>query len=160
MDEFKSIKDKSIDDAEKHAHTFRTMTKNHNNRYFFTFIVCEFLNLIAAIFNFIITDKFLSGNFAFYGKRVIQYYYARDTLEAVMVTYIDEHSRQKLIPVRVNPMCCAFPTMVSCNVETVGLAGGKAVKNHICILAQNIVYQKIYLLLIYQLQILLEMFWL
>ena len=147
MDEFKSIREKSIDDAAKHADSFRMQTKNQNNRYFFTFIFCEFLNLVAAGFNFAIMDKFLSGNFFAYGKKVVQYYFARDTLDMVTITYTDTYGRQIDISVHVNPMCVAFPTMVSCNVETIGKAGGASVENHICILTQNVIYEKLYVLL-------------
>ena len=146
MAEFISEKEKSTDDAEKHARFFKTLTKNHNNRYFLTFVFCELLNLISAVINFFIIDRFFSGNFVAYGKKVLQYYFYRETLEAVRVTYTGTNNDQTYMDVRINPMCSAFPTLVSCNVETIGSAGGKVIENHICILAQNLIYEKIYLL--------------
>ena len=130
----------------KHAQIFKTLTKNHNNRYFLTFVSCELLNLICAIANFYIIDRFLSGNFTAYGTRVLRYYFDRETLEKVRVTYTDTNNDQTYMNIAVNPMCAAFPTLVSCNVETIGSAGGKVIENHICILAQNIIYEKIYLM--------------
>merc|ERR1712223_801890 len=46
-----------------------------------------------------------------------------------------------------NPMCAAFPTEVSCMVPNVGAAGGEQYHNGLCILTQNIIDEKIYLVL-------------
>lgn len=44
-------------------------------------------------------------------------------------------------------MCSVFPTLVSCNVNQVGAGGGDDRTNAICILSQNIVNEKIYLII-------------
>merc|ERR1712038_1198220 len=46
-----------------------------------------------------------------------------------------------------NPMCAAFPTEVSCMVPNIGAAGGEQYHNGLCILTQNIINEKIYLVL-------------
>jgi len=46
-----------------------------------------------------------------------------------------------------NPMCSVFPTVTSCNIPNVGAAGGEQVHNGLCVLTQNIINEKIYLVL-------------
>merc|ERR1712241_600039 len=46
---------------------------------------------------------------------------------------------------RLNPMCKVFPTAVSCTMPKVGTAGGESNSNHLCILSQNVINEKIYL---------------
>jgi hypothetical protein len=47
----------------------------------------------------------------------------------------------------VNPYCRAFPTDVSCTVPNVGAAGGEQNHNGLCILSQNIINEKMYLVI-------------
>ena len=42
-------------------------------------------------------------------------------------------------------MCAAFPTEVSCNIPYIGAAGGKAISNGLCVLTQNNINEKLYL---------------
>ena len=44
-------------------------------------------------------------------------------------------------------MCSLFPTEVSCSIPVVGAAGESQSHNGICVLTQNIINEKIYLLL-------------
>ena len=44
-------------------------------------------------------------------------------------------------------MCRAFPTEVSCDFPSVGAAGGSQTTNGLCILTQNNINEKIYLVL-------------
>ena len=44
-------------------------------------------------------------------------------------------------------MCALFPTEVSCSIPVVGAAGENQEHNGICVLTQNIINEKIYLLL-------------
>ena len=46
-----------------------------------------------------------------------------------------------------NPMCALFPTEVSCSIPVVGAAGESQEHNGLCVLTQNIINEKIYLLL-------------
>ncbi len=58
-----------------------------------------------------------------------------------------------LVPIRaernvvVSPFCRTFPTEVSCTVPNVGAAGLEQNHNGMCVLSQNIINEKIYLLL-------------
>merc|ERR1712226_1830340 len=79
--------------------------------------------------NFWATDKFLNGDFKYYGWNAIKYY---------MMT----PEEQK---VSINPLCEAFPAEVSCDVPNMGAAGGVQNSNGLCILSQNIINEKMYL---------------
>jgi hypothetical protein len=114
--------------VEKFVKYYRS-TFHHNQMYFTYFVCMEFLNIIMLFANFWATDKFLNGNFKYYGWNAIKYY---------MMT----PEEQK---VSVNPLCQAFPTEVSCDVPNMGAAGGMQNSNGLCILSQNIINEKMYL---------------
>ena len=48
-----------------------------------------------------------------------------------------------------NPMCDVFPTKVSCDLKIVAETGSVNEKNGFCILSQNIVNEKVFLVLFY-----------
>ena len=81
---------------------------------------------------FYLTDSFLDGSFKTYGYDVLKYY-----LELAM----DPTKERK------NPMCILFPTKVGCPIEIGGTGGNTNVGNFYCILSQNIINEKIYLVL-------------
>ena len=47
----------------------------------------------------------------------------------------------------LNPMCNVFPITVNCELKTAGVNGKADVKSDICMLGQNVMNQKIYLVL-------------
>ena len=47
----------------------------------------------------------------------------------------------------VSPLCATFPKTISCDVPAVGASGGMQWHNGLCVLSQNIINEKIYLLL-------------
>ena len=51
------------------------------------------------------------------------------------------------LPPHRNPMCSVFPTVTSCNIPNVGAGGGEQMHNGLCVLTQNIINEKIYLVL-------------
>ena len=115
-------------DKEKKARKFINLSKSQNKVYLTSFLACETLNFGVAIVNFLIIDLFLNGKFATYGTDVIRYLIGYDG--AVK-----------------DPMCSTFPTLVSCEHYHAGTNGKIDVRNKICILSQNIINEKIYLLL-------------
>ena len=72
------------------------------------------------------TSAFLDTDFSTYGTDVLEY-------------LSDEHGG------KLNPMCKVFPTAVSCTMPKVGTGGGESNTNHLCILSQNVINEKIYL---------------
>merc|ERR1712018_397424 len=79
-------------------------------------------------------------NFAKYGIDVLKYHYGEE-LEFIFGQQAKEESS------RVDPMCNSFPTMVSCDMNTSGKGGQTEGNNFLCILSQNIINEKIYLVL-------------
>jgi len=104
---------------------------HRNTWYYAYFFVCELMNYILLVVQFQYTDKILNGKFLWYG------------LEAWV--YLSSGKNHK--DGALNPMCAAFPTEVSCELPTVGAAGGEQSHNGLCVLTQNIINEKIYLIL-------------
>jgi len=103
---------------------------HRNTWYFAYFVCCELLNFALLLIQFVETNKFLNGKFAWYGLEV-------------MVYLGKERPDRKA---GTNPMCAVFPTEVSCNIPNVGAAGGKQTSNGLCVLTQNIINEKMYLI--------------
>jgi len=107
--------------------------KNRYNVYFFGFIVCELMNLLAVAIFFLLTDRFLNFRFLDYGWKVMDYF--RLPPEEQMVPWIK------------NPMCRTFPRIASCNYFRYGIGGGQENINAICILTLNVINDKIFYIL-------------
>ena len=106
-------------------------TFHHNNSYFLKYVSCEFMNLILLIANYSATDAFLNGKFASYGKDCLNFYLLP----------------KKESMYEPDPFCSTFPTVVRCDYKDVGAAGGSQNHDGLCILSQNIINQKVYLVL-------------
>jgi len=97
----------------------------------------ECLNLAIALATFFIIDRFLSGNFSTYGSDAINFLSGADS------PYYNPDTRTN-----IDPMCYAFPTVVSCKYPAgAGPNGIPEKRNTLCILTPNTVNQKIYLIL-------------
>ena len=90
----------------------------------------ELLNFFLLALQFDLTDRFLSGKFSWYGY------------ETIMYLRMSKAEREGVH----NPMCAAFPTEISCSLPDVGAAGGTQMQNGMCVLTQNIINEKIYLI--------------
>jgi len=123
--------------VEKYVRYFRSI-QHHCQWYFAKFLVCETLNFLLLFLNFWATDQFLNGKFKWYGLDVMQYYQMS----------VPERKHQ------INPMCAVFPTEVSCTVPNIGAAGGEQNHNGLCVLSQNIINEKIYLIIWWYLSVL------
>jgi len=104
---------------------------HHNSWYFGYFVACEFLNFLLLGVQFTLTDRFLNYKFQYYGWEVVRYY---------------SHPFSERKHLR-NPVCSTFPTVTSCNIPNVGAGGGDQTHNGLCVLTQNIINEKIYLIL-------------
>jgi len=109
---------------------------HHNTWYFCNFVMCELLNFLLLAVQFQLTDSFLSKKFRWYGWEAFSYYYY----------YTEEERRSPELSLK-NPMCRVFPTVTSCNLPNVGAGGGEQIHNGLCVLTQNIINEKIFLLL-------------
>lgn len=130
-------------DMERKAKIFTQLSKSQNKAYFTTFVVCEMLNLGVAVFNFYVMNMFLNGRFLFYGTDVIQYFFHNNNIDDEYGDYSSSSDDYGM----VNPMCAAFPTLVNCEYAFSGVNREADIRSHICILSQNIVNEKIYLLM-------------
>ena len=99
--------------------------------YFYGFILCEILNVSVAISVYFLTNKFLNHRFLLYGLLVWRYY----TLPE------EEHMFQ------LNPMCDTFPRIATCDYYRWGSAGGQENISAICVLALNMINDKVFLIL-------------
>eukprot|EP00092_Neocalanus_flemingeri_P002719 GFUD01002912.1.p1 GENE.GFUD01002912.1~~GFUD01002912.1.p1 ORF type:complete len:475 (-),score=120.62 GFUD01002912.1:110-1534(-) len=108
---------------------------HHNSWYFASYVFCEFLNFSLLGLQFLLTDKFLNNKFMWYGWSVVQYY-----------SWSRKDRMDKELGLK-NPMCTVFPTVTSCSIPNVGAAGSPQVHNGMCVLTQNIINEKIYLVL-------------
>jgi len=109
---------------------------HHNNWYLANYVMCEMLNFALLALQFQLTDTFLNKKFRWYGWEAFDYYYS----------YTEEERRSPQLGLK-NPMCRVFPTVTSCNLPNVGAGGGEQIHNGLCVLTQNIINEKIFLIL-------------
>ena len=95
----------------------------------------ELLNFFLLFFQFFATNTFLNYKFELYGWKVVEYY--RHSLQ-------DRNNPELGLK---NPMCTVFPTVTSCTIPNVGASGVAQYHNGLCVLTQNIINEKIYLIL-------------
>jgi len=122
--------------AKQNAKKFMSLSRNSNNRYFLYFVLCEVGNIAAVIFNFYLIDIFLGGRFKYYGSDVVAFSNTND-------------------PNAENPICSAFPTLTSCHISFAGVNQQTSKRDILCILSQNIINGKIYLVVWFWMVILL-----
>jgi len=103
------------------------------NIYFCGFAFCEFLNFAIVGCNFFLTHRFLHYRFLDYGYQVWQY-------------YLLPPEEQRMPGVK-NPMCSAFPRVAFCDYWRFGTGGHQENVNAVCILALNIINDKVFLIL-------------
>merc|ERR1719273_940718 len=118
---------------EKLVQFFCRNIHNKYNIYFCGFVFCEFLNFAIVCAAFFLSHRFLHFRFLTYGFQVWQY-------------YLLPPEEQRMPGVK-NPMCIAFPRIASCDYWRWGSGGGQERINAICILALNIINDKVFLVL-------------
>lgn len=92
------------------------------------FAVCEVLNFVNVIFQMILTNTFLGGEFTTYGTKVLEFPY--------------ENPED-----RVDPMSRIFPRMTKCNFLKFGGSGTIQKFDALCVLSMNIINEKIFIFL-------------
>ena len=140
MEQFGEDRKKFLEKPEKGAEIFRKITNNETKRYFFTFVMFEMLNYIVGILVFALTDNFLSGKFSSYGLDTISYLNGNGKI-------VEVTGKDGTVSGTVNPMCNLFPTIVNCEFSYYGVNSGADTRSAICLMGQNIMNQKIYLVL-------------
>ncbi|XP_067124884.1 innexin shaking-B-like [Centruroides vittatus] len=97
--------------------------------YALCYFACELLCLINAIFQMFLVDVFLNGEFLNYGIEVIKYK-MNDNNNSV-----------------INPMLETFPRMAKCFFYYYGSSGDIRKIDNLCILALNVINEKIFIFL-------------
>jgi len=99
----------------------------YNNSYATKFLLCELLYVLNSIINMIIINKFLNGKFITYGSDVFSHFKATD-----------QESRK-------NPMVEVFPRVTKCSMNMYGISGTIEQIDSLCVLAVNVINEKIYI---------------
>lgn len=106
---------------------FKETTKTHG-RYAVNFFICELLCLVNVIGQMYLTDRFLGNTFMNYGWDVLA------------MTTGDPEGRS-------DPMNMVFPKVTKCTFHKYGASGTITRHDGLCILALNIINEKIYVFL-------------
>lgn len=101
---------------------------NSHAGYSFAYYLCEALNFINVIVNIFLVDKFLGGAFMTYGTDVIKF------------SNMDQDTR-------FDPMIEIFPRLTKCTFRKYGPGGSQQSHDTLCVLALNILNEKIYIFL-------------
>ncbi|KAG0694865.1 Innexin inx2 [Chionoecetes opilio] len=103
-------------------------TMNGHRMWAYRFFFCELLNLLVVVATLFFTDWFLGGEFLTYGANVFA------------VASLDPENR-------TDPMTYVFPRMAKCTFRSFGASGTIQVRDVMCLIATNIINEKIYLFL-------------
>ncbi|XP_037803446.1 innexin shaking-B-like [Penaeus monodon] len=99
----------------------------NNNTYALKYLFCQCLSLVNCIVNMVLMNKFLNGKFLTYGADVFSYSEA-----------VDQESR-------TDPMIEVFPRVTKCSMSMFGSSGTLQKHDFLCVLAVNVINEKIYL---------------
>ena len=100
-----------------------------HNSYVAKYVACEVLNFINVLFQIYFMDMFLNGQFTQYGLEVLR--------------------TNEMLPLeeRVDPLAKVFPKLSKCTFNDYGPSGTVQRKDALCLLAVNIINEKIYIFL-------------
>ncbi|KAK3885796.1 hypothetical protein Pcinc_010013 [Petrolisthes cinctipes] len=101
---------------------------HYHNFYAIKFFLCELLNLANTIFNIWFMNKFLGGMFLTYG---------------IDVLYFTETNQED----RTDPMIVVFPRVTKCSFNMFGPSGSIETHDLMCVLALNVINEKVYVFL-------------
>nr|XP_027223332.1 innexin inx2-like [Penaeus vannamei] len=103
-------------------------SSHHHNFYAIKFFFCELLNIINCLFNMWFMNRFLGGMFLTYGTDVLSF---------------TETNQEE----RTDPMIVIFPRVTKCSFHTYGPSGTVEIHDLMCVLALNIINEKIYVIM-------------
>lgn len=103
-------------------------TRHMHNTYSFGYFFCEMLNFINVVGNIFFLDTFLGGAFLTYGTDVVRF----------------SNMNQEQ---RTDPMIEVFPRITKCTFHKFGASGTIQKHDALCVLALNILNEKIFIFL-------------
>ncbi|XP_063227620.1 innexin inx3-like [Bacillus rossius redtenbacheri] len=118
---------RSHDSVERLA-DYLVQTVNSNTHYGVGYMLCELLNLVNVIGNIFLIDKFLGGVFLSYGTEVISF------------ANMEQFNR-------TDPMIRIFPRITKCAFHSYGSSGSIQTHDLMCVMAINVINEKIYIFL-------------
>jgi len=123
------MKDEDVKDKLKTRVRYFINKKNNHNGYLARFCICESLNFINVILQFVLFNKFLGGQFFSYGSKAMEYFLNGSVTES-------------------NPMNAVFPLSTSCDLTWGAITRSQKTKSsQQCLLPQNVINDKITLIL-------------
>jgi len=128
LDETYIEKPKNTDDRKRLLVNYLSRNVKRHNLYTFKFVFCEVLNLVNVIVQIYFMDLFLGGQFTRYGTDVL----------AISELPLED---------RVDPLSKVFPKVTKCTFHKYGPSGTVENKDGLCVLANNIINEKIYIFL-------------
>ncbi|MCL4123136.1 UNVERIFIED_CONTAM: hypothetical protein GTU68_002770 [Idotea baltica] len=99
-----------------------------NKKYCFGYFFCEILNFINVVGQMFLLDLFFGGMFMHYGTKIL-----------LLPTEDDAG--------RFDPMIETFPRVTKCEFYKFGPSGTKQILDYLCILPQNLLNEKIFLIM-------------
>jgi len=115
-------------DKEKLLVNYLTLHLHTHNMWAAKYVFCEILNFVNVMVQISITDSFLGGAFTSYGPKVVQFLWS------------DPGDR-------TDPMYQIFPRVTKCKFFKYGPSGTVQKHDALCVLALNIINEKIYVML-------------
>ena len=106
-------------------------TQGSHQSYVRGYVFCEMLNFVIVIVQIWFMNWFLGGQFLTYGIRYLE----------------DLGTNHLPFEDRIDPIAKVFPKVTKCNFNNYGAGGGVENKDTLCLLAFNIINEKIYLFL-------------
>uniref|UniRef100_A0A2H1VX70 Innexin n=1 Tax=Spodoptera frugiperda TaxID=7108 RepID=A0A2H1VX70_SPOFR len=103
-------------------------TRHMHNTYSFGYFFCEILNFVNVVGNIFFLDTFLGGAFLTYGTDVVKF----------------SNMNQEQ---RTDPMIEVFPRLTKCTFHKFGASGTIQKHDALCVLALNILNEKIFIFL-------------
>ncbi|CAG2160326.1 unnamed protein product [Oppiella nova] len=110
-------------------------SRGKNNAYAFRYFICEVVNFFNVIIQMVFINWFLGGEFSKYGINVFN--------------YIDRDPN-----VSEDPMSRVFPKLTKCTFRQYGPSGDIKRFDNLCLLPQNILNEKLYIILWFWLYVL------
>merc|ERR1712179_50991 len=104
---------------------YLAQTFTEHNAHALKYVVCEILNFVNVLFQLYFVNTFLDGIFLRYGPKVLEW------------SFLDDEER-------TDPMIEAFPRLTKCTFRKYGSSGTIEVHDALCVLALNILNEKIY----------------
>ncbi|XP_059476338.1 innexin inx3 [Neocloeon triangulifer] len=125
---FHNINSEERISRQKKVASYITDSLHTNNYYSSWYFLCEFLNFVNVIGNIFFVNRFLGGAFLDYGTDVLRF------------SELDQENR-------TDPMIAVFPRVTKCTFHKYGPSGSIQRHDTLCILALNILNEKIYIFL-------------